>query len=354
MKTIPIYLKERTYDVIVARGFFQSEAALRILDIASPNEKIAIVSDENVWALYGAPLSAALEANGRSCFPAVIIPGEDSKTMQTLEWIFDKFTHEGLGRGGLVVALGGGIVGDLAGFAAACWMRGVRYVQIPTSLIAMVTSSVGGNTAIDIPAGKNLVGAFHQPSVVMVDPDLLSTLPEEEFTKGMAEVIKYGAIQSKVLFGNIETAHYDASTPELFDVITDCIRIKAKIVSGDELDIGRRDLLNFGHTFGHAIEMKYGYYRYPRGMAVIEGMHIAALFGEAAGITAPGTALRLKSLFEKYGLFCKETAENLFYFVKQDNKIIGDSVRLVLLKGIGKAEIIDMPMTEIEELLADL
>jgi len=354
MKTIPIYLKERTYDVVVARRSFREEAASRIREFVSPNEKIAIVSDENVWSLYGASLLNSLKAHGCACFPAVITPGEDSKTMQTLEWLFDTFTREGLGRGGLVVALGGGIVGDLAGFAAACWMRGVRYVQIPTSLLAMVTTSVGGNTAIDIPAGKNLVGAFHQPSFTLVDPDLLATLPDSEFSEGMAEVIKYGAIQSKVLFNNIDAEKYDVFSPSLIDVITDCIRIKAKIVSGDELDSGRRELLNFGHTLGHAIEMKYGYYRYPHGMAVVEGMHLSALFGEAAGITAPGTAGRLESLFEKYGLFCKETAENLFHFIKQDKKITGDTVNMVLLRGIGKAEIFEMPLSEIEDLLSDL
>ena len=340
--------------MIVGDGLFREGAASRISALVPSNERIAIVSDENVWALYGASLLTALEHEGASCFPAVIIPGEGTKTMQTLEWVFETFTREGLGRGGLVVALGGGVVGDIAGFAAACWLRGVHYVQIPTSLIAMVTSSVGGNTAIDIPAGKNLVGAFHQPSLVIVDPELLKTLPDAEFAKGMAEVIKYGAIQSKILFNNIEQTKYYASSPAIADVITDCVRIKAKIVSGNELDAGRRELLNFGHTFGHAIELKYGYYRYPQGMAVVEGMHLAALYGEAAGITAPGTSERLESLFASYGLGCTEKPDGLFEYVKRDKSVSGGNVRLVLLKGIGRADVYDTPLDEIEEQLADL
>jgi len=354
MKTIPIYLKERAYDVIVARDCFRNEAASRISELVSPNEKVAIVSDLNVWELYGASLLNELNRNGISCFPAIIQPGESSKDMHALGQILEVFAQRGLGRGGLVVALGGGVACDVAGFAAACWLRGIHHIQIPTSLLAMVTSSVGGNTAIDIPAGKNLIGAFHQPSLVMVDPALLATLPGEEFSKGMAEVIKYGAIQSKILFNNIEANRYDVDTPEITDIITDCVRIKAKIVSGDELETGRRELLNFGHTFGHAIEMKYGYYRYPHGMAVVEGMHISAIYGESAGITIPGTAERLEAVFREYGLECKESADNLYYYVKQDKKVLGDTLKLVLLKEIGKAEVFDMPLSEIEEQLEEI
>ena len=332
----------------------KSEAASRIRELVPANEKVAIVSDETVRDLYGVSLTRELRREGVDCISVAIRPGDDSKNMESLGQILDSFAKEGLGRGGLIAALGGGVVGDIAGFAAACWMRGTRYVQIPTSLLAMVTTSAGGNTAIDIPAGKNLVGAFHQPSLTIVDPDLLATLPESEFSKGMAEVIKYGAIQSKVLFGNIEENPLDADSPSLVDVITDCIRIKAKIVSGDELDAGRRDILDFGHTFGHALEMKYGYYRYPNGMAVVEGMRLAALYGETAGITMPGTAERLESLFEKYGLYCKETADNLFHYIKQDKNVSGGTIKLVLLNGIGKAEVIETPLDEVESVLADL
>jgi len=354
MKTITIYLKERAYDVIVARGIFRDIAAARICGLVPAKEKVAIVSDENVWELYGIPLIDELRSNGVKCFPVVIRPGEDSKDMQTLGRIFDTFANEGLGRDGLIVALGGGVIGDVSGFAAACWMRGVRYVQIPTSLLAMVDSSVGGKTAVDIPAGKNLVGAFHQPSLVIVDPDLLATLPEYEFTGGMAEIIKYGAILSKVLFNNIEATKHDAFSPTLIDVIIDCIRIKAKIVAGDELDRGRRALLNFGHTFGHAIEVKYGYSRYPHGTAVAAGMRIAARFGEAYGVTVPETADRLESLLDFYGLDHKESADGLLEYIKHDKKLAGDSVRLILLSEIGKAEVVEIPLSEAEEQLAEL
>jgi len=354
MKTIPVYLKDRSYDVIVSRGIFKSEAASRICEYVPAREKVAIVSDNNVWDLYGASLLEMLGQKGVSCFSAIIKPGEDSKDMQTLGQLLERFAEEGLGRGGLVVALGGGVVSDVAGFAAACWMRGVHYVLIPTSLLAMIASSVGGNTAIDIPAGKNLVGAYHQPSLVLVDPDLLETLPEKEFAGGMAEVIKYGAIQSKILFNNIEAMKYEASSPEIMDVITDCVRIKAKIVSGDELDKGRRALLNFGHPFGHAIESKYEYFHYPYSASVAEGMHIAAMYGEAAGITIPGTTDRIESILVEYGFNCKEPVDGLFQNIMRDKKVSGDTIPLVLLKEIGRAEIFDMPLSEIEEQLEEL
>jgi len=357
MKTIPLYLKDskdRSYDVIVERGLIRDSAVSRILALVPARERIALVSDENVWGYHGESLFAALSGAGAQVFPTVLRPGEGSKTMQSLDMIFDSFARAGLGRGGLVVALGGGVVNDIAGFAAACWMRGVRYIQIPTSLLAMVDSSVGGKTAVDIPAGKNLVGAFHQPSLVIVDPDMLETLPETEFSAGMAEVIKYGAIQSKLLFANIEAQRYDAYSPALADVIADCIRIKTKIVSWDELDNGRRALLNFGHTFGHAIEAKYGYSRYTHGMAVAAGMRIAAHYGEAAGITAPGTAKRLEAVLDANGLDIRESVDDLTQYIKRDKKVSGDTIRLILLKEIGKAEIFETPLSEVEEQLAEL
>jgi len=354
MKTIPIHLKDQTYEVIVGEGAFREEAASRIREFACPKEKIAIVSDENVWSLYGLDLLFALEAVGFDCFKAVVIPGEETKTLQTLEWIFDKFTRERLGRDGLVVALGGGMVGDVSGFAAACWMRGVRYVQIPTTLLSMVDSSIGGKTTVDIPAGKNLVGAFHHPSLVIVDPGLLSTLPEQEFSAGMAEVIKYGAALSKVMFNSIEGEKCEPSSPALIDVITDCIRIKAKIVAGDEQDRGKRALLNFGYTFGRAIEAKYGYSRYSHGKAHALGMSLAARYGESAGITIPGTAERLDSLLETYGFDCHESSDGLYECIKNDKQLAGDIVRLILLKEIGKAEVVETELPEIEEQLAEM
>ena len=354
MKTIPIYLKDQTYEVIVGEGAFREESASRIREFACPKEKIAIVSDENVWSLYGLDLLFALEAIGFDCFKTVIIPGEDTKTLQTLEWIFDKFTRERLGRDGLVVALGGGVVGDVAGFAAACWMRGVRYVHVPTTLLSMVDSTIGGKTAIDIPAGKNLVGAFHHPSLVIVDPGLLATLPENEFASGMAEIIKYGAALSKVMFNNIEVEKCEPSSLALTDVITDCIRLKAKIVAGDETDRGKRALLNFGYTFGRAIEAKYGYSRYSHGRAHALGMSLAVRYGEAAGVTIPGTAERFDSLLKTYGFECHESADGLYEYIKNDRQLAGDIVRLILLKEIGKAEIVETELPEIEEQLAEM
>jgi len=353
MKTIPIYLKDQSYNVIASRGLFKEEAASMIREFSAPNERVAIVSDENVWRLYGAPLLAELEEGGAGCFPVVIIPGEDTKTMQTLEWIFETFAREGLDAGGLVVALGGGMVGDIAGFSAACWKRGVRYIQIPTSLVSMVDSSIGGKTGVDIPAGKNLVGSFHHPSLVIVDPDLLHTLPNGEFAVGMAEVIKYGASQSKVLFNNLEATNYNVWTPALMDIITDCVRIKAKTVAVGDLDTGRRAPLAFGSIFARAIDSKYGSLKFPRGIASAAGMALAALYGEAAGITVPGTAERLQLILQAYGLGAFAPADGLYEFIIS-GKQADDMIQLVLLKEIGKAESFDTPLSEIEEQLAEI
>jgi len=217
----------------------------------------------------------------------------------------------------------------------------------------MVNSSIGGKTGVDIPAGKNLVGALHHPSLVIVDPDLLRTLPSIEFAGGMAEIIKYGATQSKVLFNNIEAENYSVWAPALIDIITDCIRIKAKSVAGDELDKGRREPMAFGRAFTHAIESKYGSPRYSRGMAAAAGMSLAARYGEASDITTPGTAERLDLVLQAYGLESAPPADGLFEHIKS-GKQADDMLQLVLLKEIGKAESFDTPLPEIEEQLAEI
>jgi 3-dehydroquinate synthase len=278
-------------------------------------------------------------------------------------------------------------------------MRGVRFIQIPTTLLAMVDSSVGGKTAIDIPAGKNLVGAFHQPSFVMIDPGLLKTLPAREFRSGMAEVIKYGAISSLPLFEELErfakrlaasASGTGADDPALDGVIASCIRIKADVVSEDEFDTGRRQILNFGHTFGHALEVRGGFSKYTHGEAVAVGMRIAARYGEAAGITEAGTAARLDALLDAFGLtiFTSEDSTEmlsstgidhdvigsvtnavvgtnrdetepthyaeLIPYIKNDKKASGGMVNLVLLKRLGEAVIVPVALTELEASLRGL
>ncbi|MDR3225802.1 MAG: 3-dehydroquinate synthase [Clostridiales Family XIII bacterium] len=361
-KILTVGIEGRPYNIMIGSGVIAEAGAL----IAGPagGSNLCVISDENVRALHGASLTDTLGHAGLKYFSFVIPPGEESKNIGRLSSIYDWFAEGGkLNRGGLVVAFGGGVVGDLAGFAAATWMRGVRYVQIPTTLLAMVDSSVGGKTAIDLKSGKNLVGAFHQPALVLIDPALLDTLPQREFGAGLAEVIKYGAIASDSLFKDIEYAAGAANagqksiseriraTLRIEDVIRDCCSIKAEIVGEDEFDTGLRVILNFGHTFGHAIESKYGFEKYNHGEAVAAGMRIAAVVGEKLGVTERGTAARIDALLRDAGLGFHERADDLVSYMKRDKKAVSGGVNLVLLKRIGDAMVHKIAWDELEAAL---
>jgi 3-dehydroquinate synthase len=316
----------------------------RWLDLS---ERVCVITDENVYSIYGESLEKSLENAEIDYDIDVIHAGEGSKSKEHLSIIYDYFGEDGrLSRKGTVVAFGGGVVGDLAGFAAATWMRGVRFVQIPTTLLAQIDSSVGGKTAIDTARGKNLVGAFYQPSLVVIDTSLLRTLPEREYRAGMAEMIKYGAISSRELFDELDGdegigfwdfAQNDTFFGEISKYIYECCRIKSLIVAEDELDNGRRAILNFGHTFGHAIEAKYGFEKYNHGEAVAAGMRIAARIGEKLGVTEQGTAARIDSLLDKLGLPSEDATGDLIELIKNDKKAGSDGVDFVLLHKIGDA-----------------
>ncbi|MDR2163532.1 MAG: 3-dehydroquinate synthase [Clostridiales Family XIII bacterium] len=344
-RILTVGLGERSYDIVIGGGVFASAGA-RLADLAADGA-ICVITDENVNRLYGYALAEALGRVGIGYETFVIPPGERSKNMATLSDIYDWFWKDGrLNRFGLVVAFGGGVVGDLAGFAAATWMRGVRFVQIPTTLLAMVDSSVGGKTGIDTARGKNLVGAFHQPSLVLIDPKLLATLPGREFGAGLAEVVKYGAIASESLFSRLEAKGRDV---ELADVIYECCSIKANIVEADERDTGKRALLNFGHTFGHAIELKYGFERYNHGEAVAAGMHMAACVGERLGVTESGTAGRVGILLSNLDLSFGKSVDGLIDYMRSDKKVLTDGVKLVLLTHVGDAITRNVAWNELEE-----
>ncbi|MDR3305146.1 MAG: 3-dehydroquinate synthase [Clostridiales Family XIII bacterium] len=356
MRNIRVNLAEKSYDILLESGILNSEAGMEaIAPFSRKGEKLAVVSDRNVRDIYGEAFIDRLRAAvPGEVFSVAIRPGEESKNLDTLSRIFDAFAEAELGRRGLVIALGGGVAGDIAGFAAACWMRGVRHIQIPTSLLAMVDSSVGGKTAVDIPAGKNLVGAFHQPSLVLVDPKLTATLPAREFASGMGEIIKYGTALSEALFRRIGTEVPGAFSPALESMIAECICLKRDVVEEDEFESGRRKLLNFGHSFGHAIEVKTGFSAYSHGAAVAAGMRIAARFGERAGVTEAGTAGRVEKLLAKYNLNIEEETKGLAEYMKRDKKAAAGGVSLVLLKRIGEAVIVEMGFSEIEKNLASL
>lgn len=258
------------YDVLVERGILQNCGEL-IKNTVSAGTCV-IITDDNVDKLYSGTVEQSLKDNGFRTAKFVFPHGETSKNAGTLLQIWSFLCQNEITRSDCLIALGGGVVGDITGFAAATFLRGLPYIQIPTSLLAQVDSSVGGKTAIDLPEGKNLVGAFKQPAAVLCDPDTLSTLPEEFLIDGMGEVIKYGMIADAELFRNL--CRYDLGNirEHLDEIIPVCISIKRDVVAEDELDTGRRMILNFGHTLGHAIEAYYHYETYTHGCAVAAGM----------------------------------------------------------------------------------
>jgi 3-dehydroquinate synthase len=351
MAYVTVELGQRRYDILIGEGLLHGIGEL-IRALSWPGAATAVVTDSNVWRIHGAAFTDSMERAGAAFTPIVMEAGEGSKSMAGLERLYSAFAAMKLRRDGLVAAFGGGVVGDLAGFAAATWMRGVRHVQAPTSLLAQVDSSVGGKTAINTAEGKNLAGAFHQPSLVVADTALLATLPPRELRCGMAEVIKYGAIMSKPLF---ERVCGPLDRGGLAEAVGDCCRIKAGIVERDEFDTDERALLNFGHTFGHALEKLGGYARHSHGEAVAIGMVMAAEAGEKAGLTAKGCADALRAALAAHGLEteCGCRPEELLPHMGLDKKGRGGgAVGLVLLEDIGEAMVHEMRFEELEKLLA--
>jgi 3-dehydroquinate synthase len=332
-----VALRENAYDIRIEAGLIGDFGRLiRERFGESIAGEAALVTDDNVWGHYAASMTDSLARAGIAHRAVVLAPGEGNKSLAGLGRLYDAFADMRLSRDGLVVAFGGGVIGDLAGFAAATWMRGVRLVQIPTTLLSQVDSSVGGKTAVNTDAGKNLVGAFYQPSLVLADTALLASLPAREFRCGMAEAIKYGAIRSKRLFERLRaTPDRDA----LRDLVGECCAIKADIVERDEFDTGERMLLNFGHSFGHAIEKLGDFRAWNHGEAVAMGMAMAAETGESLGLTAPGSADALRTTLATHGLEtrCPHTFAELLPLMALDKKNSGGALRLVLLSAIGDA-----------------
>lgn len=336
MKNLRVNLPGRSYDIRIEHGLLR-RAGEEIRTVYQ-GEKITIITDSNVGPLYAGVLRASLEEAGYLVHTCQIPAGEESKDQKQLFMLYDEMLDFGMTRTDLVIALGGGVVGDLAGFAAATLLRGIPFVQIPTTILAQVDSSVGGKVAIDLPKGKNLVGAFYQPKMVLMDPSCLETLPVRNLADGMAEVIKYGAIWDAKFFAMLEQIQ---SREELFAKIPEIVYtscdIKRRVVEEDEHDTGGRMILNFGHTFGHAIEKQYAYQTYTHGEAVAIGMVMACAWGEKCHITAPGTRERMEKLLTQFGLPIRTelTAEALKDAVSVDKKGEGGKINLILLKEIG-------------------
>ena len=353
MKTLRVALGERSYDIRMEGGCLKN-AGEHIRAVCPRAKKLFVVTDSNVGPLYGGTVLDSLEATGFDRRLLVIPAGEESKNAALLSNLWEEMLEFGLTRTDAVVALGGGVVGDLAGFAAATVLRGVDFIQLPTTLLAQVDSSVGGKVAIDLRHGKNLAGAFHQPRLVLMDPETLSTLDDQTFSDGMAEVIKYGCIADRAFFDRL------AAHPSRKEIMSDiesvlyiCCDIKRQVVEEDELDTGRRMLLNFGHTIGHAYELAGNYTAWTHGQAVAAGMVTAAKLGVSLGVTPADVPQQVEALCAAFGLPTSIPCDIQTYAAAagRDKKGAGTDISVILLEEIGRAVAHKMPKAQLVRLL---
>ena len=341
MKTVHI-AASGDYDVKIGGGLLDtlgSEAAALL-----KGRTVCIVSDDTVAALYLHRAKASLEQAGFTVCTYVFPHGEASKSGENFLQLLNTLAEQRLTRTDGLVALGGGVTGDLTGFAAACYLRGVKYIQVPTSLLAMVDSSVGGKTAIDLPAGKNLCGAFYQPVLVLCDTDLLQTLPEPVFRDGCAEVIKYGVLGDRQLFDDLKTGIRD----KLEAVVATCVDAKRAVVEEDEFDTGRRQLLNLGHTLGHAVEANSNF-ALSHGQAVAIGMAMIAEAAAEKGFCTAGTREEICALLRQYGLPVEtdQPAEAIIRTALGDKKRRSNTITLIVPREVGVCELVPVPVDEL-------
>lgn len=345
MMQVRVRLGERSYDIDIGEGLLSDVG--RVLKGLGSGERVALVTDTNVGPLYAETVTASLNEAGFTCLPYSVSAGERSKSVKRLEELWDAFVAFDMDRGSTVVTLGGGVVGDLAGFAAATYMRGIRYVQLPTTMLACVDSSVGGKTAIDLERGKNLVGAFHQPSAVLIDPTVLATLPDRELRGGLAEVVKYGVILDAAFFGRLQTDMEKLLKLEAdvtAEAIRRCCELKASVVADDETEAGRRAILNYGHTVGHALETLMGYEDLLHGEAVAIGMIAASRVAEALGMIDGKVTAQQEKLLGRVGLptaMRAVDAAEVIETMHHDKKARGGKLTMVLPVRIGQVEIVE-------------
>jgi 3-dehydroquinate synthase len=344
MKLLNVKLEERSYPIYIGQNLL-SDSALLCKHISG--QKVMLVSNDVVSPLYLEQVISTLSIGGKSVDKVVLPDGEVHKNLTTLNLIFDGLLTGKHGRDTCIVALGGGVIGDMAGFAASCYQRGVEFIQIPTTLLSQVDSSVGGKTAVNHALGKNMIGAFYQPNAVYIDIDCLKTLPAREFAAGMAEVIKYGIIWDKKFYQWLKLNRdaiiaLDANV--LISMVETCCAIKADVVAQDEHEHGVRALLNFGHTFGHAIESEQGYGVWLHGEAVAAGSVIAAKTAQLLGHITDTEFEDIKFIFNIFDLpICKPETMKFDAFMEHmavDKKVLAGKLRFILPKGIGHAEVI--------------
>lgn len=337
---LKVDLKDRSYPIIIEKGLINrvSEEIRKVYK----GKKIFIITDDNVNKYYGGKISESLKRNDFEVKLLSLKPGEETKNFNTLPIVYNELLDFNLTRSDLIIALGGGVIGDLAGFVASTYLRGVDFVQIPTSLLAQVDSSVGGKVAVDLDRGKNLVGSFYHPKCVLIDPEVLNTLDNRFFIDGMAEVIKYGCIKDKQFFDYLEKMENNQQlTNNMEVVIHKCCDIKRQVVENDEKDKGERMLLNFGHTLGHAIEQYYNYTKYSHGEGVAIGMYVISKISEEKGLTKKGASQRIKDILVKYNLPYEldVNIEETLEAINLDKKKLGNDLNVIILKEIGNSEI---------------
>jgi 3-dehydroquinate synthase len=340
MRTVSVALGERSYPIHVGAGLLR-DASLILPRLAQ--KRVAVVTNETIAPLYLEQFSSTLRSAGIDIVPIILPDGEDRKTWQTLNVIFDALIAHRCERRTTVIGLGGGVVGDMAGFAAATWQRGAPFIQVPTTLLAQVDSSVGGKTAINHPLGKNMIGAFYQPRVVVADLDTLTSLPDRELKAGLAEVIKHGLIRDAAFFQWLE-ANIDAllarDREALAHAVVRCCEIKAEVVAMDEREEDVRAWLNYGHTFGHAIEAGLGFGTWLHGEAIAAGMVIAAELSLELGKLSAGEVARIEKLLARAGLPVsgpKFPVSRYLELMSVDKKARDGALQFILLDGIGKA-----------------
>lgn len=343
MKTITVNASKK-YDVLIGAGLLQNLGD-QLLNTLKKTCQIAIISDSNVYPIYGKAVTEQLSAAGYQVIHYVFLAGESSKNAATYIKILNFLAENKITRNDAVLALGGGVTGDMTGFAAATYLRGIDFIQVPTTLLAMVDSSVGGKTAIDLPIGKNLVGAFYQPRLVVCDLNTLRTLPASVFCDGCAEVIKYGVLYDSNLFDHL------AATGLAFDkeaVISRCVELKRDVVSEDEFDTGARQKLNLGHTIGHGIEAQSNF-AITHGQAVAIGMAIVSKAG------CKEIYDQLTAVLQKFNLPFKTdfTAKQLYTSALSDKKRSGGTVNLIIPEAIGKCNIVAVPVTQLETFIEE-
>lgn len=343
MERIIVTLGERSYPITIAAGLFSNADSFLPL---KAGDQVMLVTNDTLAPLYLDAVRTVLENVGVRVDQVVLPDGEKYKSLTVLDQVFSALLEKPHGRDTTLVALGGGVIGDLTGFAAACYQRGVRFIQVPTSLLAQVDSSVGGKTAVNHPLGKNMIGAFYQPASVVIDIDCLKTLPANELSSGLAEVIKYGIVFDSDFFAWLET-HIDAvralDNASVAYCIRRCCELKAEVVAADERENGLRALLNLGHTYGHAIEAEMGYGNWLHGEAVAVGTVMAAQAARRLGLLGSADVDRIKALLTRAGLPItgptSMTPESYLPHMMRDKKVLGGELRLILPTAIGQAEI---------------